>query len=53
MSIKNKTSYNGKSLTQYKPCRPQLIQHGSLDEEIIGEWMDAGLGFRRVTEMMN
>ena len=51
--MKNRVSYHG--LTKRNQCggRPQIIQPGSIEEEIIAEWMESSLGFRFTTLMVN
>ena len=51
--MKNRVSYHG--LTKRNQCggRPQIIQQGSVEEGIIAEWMEADLGFRFTTLMVN
>ena len=52
-SIQDKTTYLGDDLRKNNKGRPNMIKHGSIDEQIIAEWMEAGLGFRQTTAMVN
>jgi hypothetical protein len=51
--INNKVSYHGLTKRNESGGRPQIIQQGSVEEGIIAEWMEAGLGFRFTTLMVN
>ena len=50
--LKNKVSYNGLTKRNESSGRLQIIQTGSIEEGIIAEWMEAGLGFRFTTLMV-
>ena len=54
LCIKNKRPYLGQTLANERlKGRTSLIEAGSVDEGIVADWMEAGLGFRYTTKMVN
>ena len=47
------TDYDGRSKRKYNKGRTILILPGSVEEGLIADWMEAGLGFRHTTTMVN
>ena len=53
LQLKN-VPYTGQSGQQLGGSgRKPLIQQGSMEEQIIADWMEQGLGFRQTTKMVN
>ena len=45
--------YHGTPITLCKPGPSIMIETGSMEEDIVANWMEADLGFRRTTDMVN
>ena len=51
--VKNKIRYDGRDRRRTNKGRPAMIDTGSPEKGIIADWMEAGLGFRNTTIMVN
>ena len=52
-SMKNNLPYLGLTKRNECPGRPHIILPGSIEEGIVADWMEAGLGFEFTTSMVN
>ena len=51
-SKKENRKYTGRSY-RFQDGQPSVIDQGSIEESIIADWMEQGLGFRNTTHMVN